>query len=63
MKNIINIEKFEKIIVLSKPKFYNWFLKVDKNIVGRKIVDAIIHIYPTNSFIETMIQNNKLICI
>jgi formyltetrahydrofolate hydrolase len=33
MNDIINIENFEKIVVLSKPKFYDWFLKVDKNIV------------------------------
>jgi len=35
-------------------------VEVDRTIVDRKIVDAIIHIYPTDSFIETMIQNNKL---
>ena len=33
---------------------------VDKKLDGRKIVDAILHIYPSDSFIETMIENNKL---
>lgn len=33
---------------------------VDRRFDGRKIVDAILHIHPSDSFIETMIENNKL---
>lgn len=33
---------------------------VDKKYSGKKIIDAILHIYPSSFFIETMIENNKL---
>ena len=33
---------------------------VDKKYDGRKIVDAILNIYPSDRFINTMIENNKL---
>lgn len=32
---------------------------VDKKFEGRKIVDAILHIYPTTEFVGIMIENNK----
>ena len=33
---------------------------VDKKYNGKKITDAILHIYPSSTFISTMIENNKL---
>lgn len=33
---------------------------VDKKYNGKKITDAILHIYPSSIFINTMIENNKL---
>lgn len=33
---------------------------VEKKYSGKKITDAILHIYPSSVFIETMIENNKL---
>ena len=35
-------------------------IEVEKKFEGRKITDAILHIYPTASFIQTMIENNKV---
>ena len=35
-------------------------VEVDKKYDGRKIIDAILHIYPTEDFISEMIENNKL---
>ena len=32
---------------------------VEKKLDGRKIIDAILHIYPTSEFVSTMIENNK----
>ena len=33
---------------------------IDKKFEGRKIVDAILHIYPSNEFVKIMIENNKI---
>ena len=60
------IENKEKRITLQKMvKVLNALeeidrVEVDKKYDGRKIVDAIIHIYPTDEFISEMIENNKL---
>lgn len=35
-------------------------VEVEKKLQGRKILDAILHIHPSDSFIQTMIANNRL---
>lgn len=47
VKIVESMHEVEKVVV---DKMYN----------GKKITDAILHIYPSPTFIETMIENNKL---
>lgn len=59
-------ENKEKRITLQKVvKIVESMHEVEKVVVekkynGKKITDAILHIYPSSVFIETMIENNKL---
>ena len=41
MQKFLNIKSFNKIIVVSKPKFYNWFLNLDKKIVCYENINKI----------------------
>lgn len=35
-------------------------VEIEKRFNGRKLTDAILHIYPSESFVNTMITNNRL---
>ena len=35
-------------------------VEIEKRFNGRKLTDAILHIYPSESFVSTMITNNRL---
>jgi len=66
VREIDFIENKQKRITLQKVvSILNKMHEIDKVIVdkkfeGRKIVDAILHIYPTLHFVSTMIENNTV---
>ena len=53
----ITLQKVTKLLE-SMPEISE--VVIEKKFDGRKIVDAILHIHPSQDFINTMIENNQL---
>ena len=53
----ITLQKVSKLLE-SMPEISD--VVIEKKFDGRKIVDAILHIHPSQDFINTMIENNQL---
>lgn len=50
----------QKVIQLIESMHEVSKVEIEKRFNGRKLTDAILHIYPSESFVSTMITNNRL---